>query len=67
MEVVMISSVSNSNTLPSFTQIKPQQAPVPKTGAQDSDGDNDGSKPGEVEQSEQARNNTSGNLVDLKV
>lgn len=61
---LVISSANNSTSVYSYDQVSPQETQVPKTGARDSYGDNDGNKPGEVEQSEQGRNNTSGYLID---
>jgi hypothetical protein len=51
---------STSITLPASTAIKPQQAPV----RVDSDGDHDGSKPGEVEN--KATSGSVGTIINTK-
>ncbi len=61
----MTTPISNATSLPYVPQA--QQQPVrARAGNQDSDGDNDGSKVGEVEQNKPASSGTIGTTISTK-
>ncbi len=67
----MVSSIDSSfHVSPNFQQTNSQESVIPKTGSRDSDGDNDRSKPGEIEPTEKLQNNSTGNkgsIINLEI